>query len=99
MANALHSTSPDTLKETREAYANACARLGYDGPTPEAADVIDILGEADGGSRWARLAAFYPASMTADIDRAARLARKYPEALLSDSEQRLLDLLLGKGRS
>ncbi len=78
---------------TRVAYREACRLLGYAGPNAEADEVIDLLGRSDDGSRAARLAAFYPASLTRAVDRAAALARKNPEALLAAGDLALLDLL------
>jgi len=78
---------------TRAAYREACRLLGYAGPNAEADDVIDLLGVNDDGTRSARFAEFYPLALTAAIDRAARLARRNPEALLPVNDLALLDLL------
>lgn len=85
--------SGDAAHKTRTAYAEACALLGYSGPDREADEVIDLLGVTDDGQRFAKLAGFYPAPITIAVDRAAHHARKCPEALLSDGERALLDLL------
>lgn len=86
------------IKETRAAYLEACALLGYESPNGEADGVIDLLGATEDGARGARLAAFYPETITLAIDRAARLARRYPEALLPEPHLPLLDLLVRASR-
>ncbi len=84
----------DTFKDTKNAFALACTALGYPEPTREAEEVIDLLGVTEDGKRGARLAPFYSESMTTLVDRAARLARLYPEALLEETHIELLDLLV-----
>ena len=81
---------------TRAAHGDACAKLGYPYPSREADEVIDLTGAGKDGRRFARLAGFYPSDLSATIDRAAALARRCPEALLSDAERALLDLLVWK---
>jgi hypothetical protein len=82
------------IRETRAAYHEACSALGYREPTREAAEVIDLLGVTEDGQRVAHLAPFYPNELTTTVDRAARLARIYPEALIDEHQLALLDLLL-----
>ncbi len=86
----------ERIQQTRAAYHEACAALGYATPSREADDVIDLLGVGADGARWARLAPFYPALITAAVDHAAKLARLYPEALLDDGERIFLDFLTRK---
>jgi hypothetical protein len=88
----------ERIQETRTAYRDACALLGYSTPNHEAAEVIDHLGVTEDGRRGGRLAAFYPEAMTAAVDRAAGLARRHPEALLAESHLALLDLLVARVR-
>ncbi len=87
------------IQETITAYREACALLGYSGPNREADEIIDFLGVSTDGQRGGRLAAFYPESMIAAVDRAACLARLYPEALIDEASLALLDLLVARVRS
>src|SRR5580704_2619795 len=82
------------IEETRAAYREACTLLGYAKASREADEVIDLLGVTEDGRRGARLAPFYPNELTAAVDRAAHLARMYPEALIDQNHRALLDLLL-----
>ena len=97
----MHSVPPrdPRIHETRAAYREACTLLGYSTPSREADEVIDLLGVMDDGQRGGKLAPFYPASTTAAVDHAARLARLHPEALIDESHLALLDLLVATVRS
>lgn len=88
----------ERIQQTRAAYGEACALLGYATPNREAAEVIDHLGLTEDGQRGGRLAPFYPVSITATVDCAAQLARRYPEALLDETHAALLDLLVATVR-
>ncbi len=91
--------SPDAhIHETRTAYREACALLGYSTPNREADEVIDYLGVKEDGRRGGRLAAFYRESVSVAVDRAARLARLHPEALIDEDQLALLDLLVATVR-
>lgn len=82
------------LIETQNSFTEACRVLGNTELTREAEEVIDILGVTEDGKRQCRLAPFYRAIVTETVDKAAQLLRKHPEALLSDDERALLDLML-----
>ena len=78
------------------AYHNALNALGYGARCREADHVIDLLAADEHGHRFGDLAAFYPKrrAILDAVDRAAVLSRSTPEALLSNKERVLLDLIL-----
>lgn len=82
-------------RETREAVEAARAALGYTEPSPEADEVIDFAAVDEEGRRGAYVLPFLPRSVIEIVDRAALLARRYPEALLSETHRAALDLMLG----
>ncbi len=82
------------MSASRKRGPRTAKRPRYSNPNREADEVIDHLGVTEDGQRGGRLAAFYPEAMTAAVDRAARLARRHPEALLDEGHRALLDLLV-----
>lgn len=82
-------------RETREAVEAARAALGYTQPNPEADEVIDFAAVDEDGQRCPYTLPFFPRGVIETVDRAALLARRYPEALLSESPRAVLDLMLG----
>jgi hypothetical protein len=87
-------TSEDDVLAT---YTAAVQALGYSGRTREADEVIDLHGARESGVRDAHFVEFYPTRITDAVDQAAQAAREFPEALLSEVERQLLDLILRCG--
>ncbi len=86
-----------SAEQVRRTYQGAVTALGYLERDREVDEVIDLLGVEEDGSRFGRLAGFYPTAMVDAVDLAAQTAREFPEALLADAERRLLDLIMQRG--